>query len=277
VLTRDAAYLPPDDVGRPGPYGVAAEGREFSYPSGDFPIVVYRPIGALGPAPAIVFLPGRFASEAQYESYGRLLASRGNVVVVRGRYSWSHPDKTLANEAIALERWLSSQKDVDPKRIGVAGHSMGARDAILAAAKDPHFRAVVAIDPGGPRSIPVLDHVIGKLEVPLLLIGAEVGWRGWDICSPRDTNYEKYFDRAPAGTMELTIFGADHVQLMDDPDAFGQVVCRVGTADSRVVRTASRRATVQFFDEHLHDAEQVAFQTGRVAMIRFRETQLTTR
>ncbi len=273
VLSGDAAYLGPDDLGRPGPFGVEAEGLVFPYPDGDFPIVVYRPAGVTAPAPAVVFLPGRFAPEAQYESYGRLLATRGQVVVMRGRYSWFHPDATLAKEAVALGQWLANQPYVDSTRIGVAGHSMGARAAIVAAVDDPHFHAVVAIDPGGAASIPVLDHVIGKLRAPLLLIGAEVAWQGWKICAPRDTNYEHYFERAPVGTVELTLLGADHVQVMDEPDAFGQGICRVGTADSRVVRTNSRRATLQFFEEHLRGAPHTPFEAGGNVTVRVRDAR----
>ncbi len=271
LLTRDAAHLRADDAGRPGLYGVEAEGRVLPFPGGDVPMVVYRPVGTKAPAPAVVFLPGRFAPEEQYESYARLLASRGFVVVVRGRYSFFHPDVTLGREAIALEVWLSSQPFVDPTRIGIAGHSMGGRDAIMAAANDTHFRAVVTIDPGGPNTPAVIEHFLGTLRAPLLIIGAEVAWRGWQICSPRATNYQHYFAGAPAGTVELTLLGADHVQVMDDPDAFGQVICRVGTADSRDVRAASRRATLQFFEEHLMGAAHVPLETGRIATVRVRE------
>jgi dienelactone hydrolase len=279
VLSGDAAAMSTDDaerLGLPGPHDVEADRRTFAFPPGDFDIVVYRPVGISAPAPAVVFLPGRFAPEEQYESYARFLASRGHVVVMRTRYGWFHPDARLADEAVALERWLSTVPYVDPQRIGVAGHSMGGRDAIIAAVNDENFRAVVSIDPGGERSVPVIDHVIGKLRAPLLLIGAEVAWKGWDICAPRATNYEKYFERAPVGTVELTILGADHVQLMDDPDAFGQWICRVGTADSRVVRSYARRATSQFFEQHLSGTPQAPFENDRHATVRVRELPLPT-
>jgi dienelactone hydrolase len=270
VLAGDTSSMSADDHGHPGTYEVEGERRTFEFAPGDFDIVMYRPVGIAEPAPAIVFLPGRFAPEEQYESYARLLATRGHVVVMRARYGWFHPDARLADEAVALEHWLSTLPYVDAKRIGVAGHSMGGRDAIVAAANDENFRAVVAIDPGGERSIPVIDHVIGKLHAPLLLIGAEVAWKGWDVCSPRATNYEKYFERAPAGTVELTLLGADHVQLMDDPDAFGQFMCRVGTADSRVVRSYARSATAQFFEEHLSAVPHAPFEDDRHAKVRVR-------
>jgi dienelactone hydrolase len=271
VLSGDAVTMSADDGGRPGPFDVEARGLTFPYPAGEFQIVTYRPLGTSERAPAVVFLPGRFAPEEQYESYARLLATRGYVVVVRGRYSWFHPDQRLADESVALARWLASLPYVDGTRIGIAGHSMGGRDAIVAAVGSELFRAVVSIDPGGAASVPVIDHVIGKLRAPLLLIGAELAWKGWQICAPRETNYQKYFERAPTGTVELTLLGADHVQLMDDPDAFGQFICRVGTADSRRVREHARRATLQFFDEHLRGAPHVELERPDAATVRVRE------
>jgi dienelactone hydrolase len=270
VLSGDVASMSAEDLARPGPHEVEGERRTFKYPAGDFDFVMYRPAGIAAPAPAVVFLPGRFAPEEQYESYARLLATRGYVVAMRARYGWFHPDARLADEAVALEHWLSSLPYVDAKRIGIAGHSMGGRVAVTAAVNDENFRAVVSIDPGGERSVPVIDHVVEKLRAPLLLIGAEVAWKGWDICAPLATNYQRFFERAPAGTVELTILGADHVQLMDEPDAFGQFICRVGTADSRVVRNYARRATLQFFDERMGGAPHPPFENDRNATVRVR-------
>lgn len=218
----------------------------------------------------MIFLPGRFAPEEQYESYARALASHGFVVAVRGRYGWFYPDVQLVRDTILLADWLTDMDYVDSRRIGVAGHSMGGCDAIWAAAKDPRFRAIVSIDPGGATSVPVINEIVGQLRVPLLLIGAELGWRGWDICAPRTTNYERFFEHAPPGTLELTIRGADHVQLMDEPDALGQQICRGGTADSAWVRILARRATVAFFAEHLQGAPHVPLEYGDLAVLRVR-------
>jgi hypothetical protein len=65
------------------------------------------------------------------------------------------------------------------------------------------------------------------------------------------TNYRRFFERAPQGTVELTLRDADHVQMLDEPDRFGYGICRCGTADSRQVRNSARRATVAFFRQHL--------------------------
>src|SRR5438067_1755751 len=97
------------------------------------------------------------------------------------------------------------------------------------AAPGPHAVAARGITVGG---VSVVRGALSRLTAPLLLVGAEVSWKASRVCAPKATNYERFFERAPAGTVELTLRGADHVQLMDDPDAFGQGICRVGGADS---------------------------------------------
>jgi dienelactone hydrolase len=271
-LLHEAQLLTDGDPARLGPYRVQATGRDLKWQGDKFPIVEYRPIEYPGRSPAVVFLPGRFSPEDEYEGYGRLLASRGYVVVVRGRYSWWHPDKSLVREARALASWLAGDPSVDANRIGVAGHSMGACDSISAAAEDPLFRAVVAIEPGGPDSPSVIERVVGTLRAPLLIIGAEVATNGRAICGRRETNYERYFEHSADGTVELELLGADHMQVMDDPDRFGMGMCRVGTADSRTVRTLSRRATVAFFEEHLRGAPHTSLELGEIARVRVKSS-----
>jgi dienelactone hydrolase len=269
-LRRDAGLLPDRDMARLGPYSVQAEGLDLDAEGERFPVVVYRPVAYEGRSPAVVFLPGRFSPEDEYEGYGRLLASRGYVVAVRGRYSWFHRDTVLVREARLLANWLVSERGVDGARIGVAGHSMGGCDSIAAAAQDSRFRAVVAIEPGGPDSPNVIERVVGSLRVPLLLIGAEVATKGRAICGKVETNYARYFEHSPEGTVELELRGADHMQVMDDPDRFGMGMCRVGTADSRTVRTLSRRATVGFFEEHLRGAPHTSLEFGDIARVQVR-------
>jgi dienelactone hydrolase len=270
LLASDTVQLPAGDPGRPGRHGVAASGFEFPFEEATIRMVLYTPTGLRAPAPAVVFLPGRASPEDEYESYARLLASHGFVVLVRSGYSYFHPDDVLVREIRAMGTWLARRPDVDPTRIGVAGHSMGGRNAIVAAAEDPQFRAVVGIDPGSPTAKPVIANVVGTLTVPLLLIGAEVGWRAAKICSTRETNYEQYFREAPEGTVQVELRGADHVQLMDEPDRFGLFLCRSGTADSREVRTASRRATTAFLLEHLTGAPPVALDFGTLTNVQTR-------
>ena len=233
-----------------------------------FDIVLARPERenvAAGRAPAIVFLPGRFAPEAQYESYARLLASRGYVVAVRAQYSWFYTDAQLHRDAIEIADWLRARADVDPARVAVAGHSMGGRNAIWAAAEDPRFVAVAAIEPGTIELLPDATAVLRRLHAPLLIVGADEGWRGLEFCGRRSTGYLAYFDRAPLGTRLLEIHGADHVQMMDSPDGFGYGVCRVGDADSASVRATARGAMVDFLAAQLDGTPPRVADFGAIA------------
>ena len=269
ALWRDAPHLVAGDEGGPGPLRVAAVGVSVDRGENSFNAVLYRPADLAGQLPAIVFLPGYLAPEDQYEGYARALASRGFLVAVHGRFSPFVSDGEMTAAARTIADWLIAEQGADANRIGVAGHSMGGKAAVLAAAEDPRFRAIVSIDPDD-RGDPPVDAALRDLEAPLLLIGAEVSWKAASFCADRNHNYERFFEKAPVGTVELTLLGADHVQVMDDPEAFGLSLCRCGTADSRAVRTIARRATVHFFLEHLAGRPASPFDLGGIGRLRVR-------
>jgi pimeloyl-ACP methyl ester carboxylesterase len=91
----------------------------------------------------------------------------------------------------------------EPGKIGIVGHSMGGKDAVLAAAQYGGFAVVVAIDPDDNGNVSVVHGPIADLKAPLLLIGAEVAWRASSVCAPLATNYLRFFEQAPTGTVEL--------------------------------------------------------------------------
>jgi len=251
TLAIDAINMSKGDLAGFGPQQVVSTRVTVSHQGENLSVALFQPAHSLMFAPAIVFLPGRMAAEDQYESYARALASRGFIVVVHGWYSLFTSDMELARDASILAHWLIQVQRVDPKKIGVAGHSMGGKDAVLAAAQYGVFASVVAIDPDDNGRVSVVHGLLSGLHTPLLLIGAEVAWRASSICAPKATNYLRFFEQAPPGTVELTLRDADHVQMLDDPDRFGYGICRCGTANSRQVRITARRATVGFFVQHL--------------------------
>ncbi len=269
TLSMDAMDLPEGDLAGPGRQGVASRRMAVRHQGASVRVALYQPIDVPPvPPPAIVFLPGRMAPDDQYESYARALASRGFIVAVRGWYSPFTSDIELARDASVIGDWLVRKGKVDASRIGIAGHSMGGKDAVLAAVQYGLFASVVAIDPDDNGALSVVHGVIARLRAPLLLIGAEVGWQASRICAPRASNYQRFFERAPAGTVELTLRGADHVQMLDEPDRFGYAICRCGTADSRQVRNTARRATVGFFIQHLKAGPALPQPLGSQAMMR---------
>jgi dienelactone hydrolase len=251
TLATDAIGMPESDLAGPGRQRVDSTRIEVLNQGESLEVVLYKPAHPQASAPAIVFLPGRMATDDQYESYARALASRGFVVAVRSWYSLFRSDLELAHDAKVIADWLIQVQGVDSRKIGIAGHSMGGKNAVLAAAKYGGFAGVVAIDPDDNGNVSVVHGQLASLKAPLLLIGAEVAWRASSVCAPLATNYLRFFERAPVGTVELTLRDADHVQMLDEPDRFGYGICRCGTADSRQVRITARRATVGFFVQHL--------------------------
>jgi len=268
TLTTDAISMAQGDLAGLGPQSVDTARVEVPDQVESLEVVLYKPARLQSPAPAIVFLPGRMATDDQYQSYARALASRGFVVAVRTWYSLFRTDLELAYDAKVIADWLVKAQGADPKRIGIAGHSMGGKDAVLAAAQYDGFAGVVAIDPDDNGNVSVVHGLLAGLKAPLLLIGAEVAWRASSVCAPLATNYLRFFEQAPAGTVELTLRDADHVQMLDEPDRFGYGICRSGTADSRQVRIMARRATVGFFLQHLQGGPALPKPTSSQATIR---------
>ncbi len=268
VLITDAMGLSESDLAGSGPQAVLSERIEVNLQGESLKIALYQPAKTKKPLPAIVFLPGLMATDDQYDSYARDLASRGFVVAERGWYSPLLSDIELARDASLIAEWLVLTGKADAARIGVAGHSKGGKDAVLSALQDKRFAAVVAIDPDDYGMPSVAEGPIGQLHAPLLLIGGELGWQGPSVCAPKETNYQRFFESAPAGTIELTLRDADHVQMLDEPDRFGYDICRSGTADSRQVRITARRAVVGFFVQHLQGGVAMATPPASQAIVR---------
>jgi uncharacterized protein len=68
-----------------------------------------------------------------------------------GKYSFDHTAEDYGTDAAAGVAYLKSRKDVDPRRIGVAGHSEGALVAPILASNDPSIAFVVLMaGPGTP-------------------------------------------------------------------------------------------------------------------------------
>jgi pimeloyl-ACP methyl ester carboxylesterase len=133
---------------------------------------LYRPRPAPTGAAVVVVHGGTRAARrlALYTLLGRDLAGRGHLVLaidLRG-FGDSDRPRSLAPEEWAVERdvvaavgYLLGRPEVDPGRIHVVGHSMGAAYALAAAASDPRIAKVAAVS--SPRR--VYERVFGS-EAP---------------------------------------------------------------------------------------------------------------
>jgi hypothetical protein len=103
TLAMDAVDMPTGDLAGLGPQHVISTRMTIEHQGEQLSVALYQPAHAPLNSPAIVFLPGLMASDDQYESYARALASRGFVVAVRGWYSLFTTDIELAHDANVVE------------------------------------------------------------------------------------------------------------------------------------------------------------------------------
>lgn len=108
----------------------------------------YRP-GDTGAA--IVFLHGLGGSRQQLAGIARRLHSEGwGVLLIDQRGHGEHPinittyGRAEALDALAAVEWLRNRQEVNPKRVGLYGASMGGATCIQAASRDPDIACAVA-------------------------------------------------------------------------------------------------------------------------------------
>ena len=172
-----------------------------------------RPANLTGRLPAVILLPGsgvgdRDGVTAGVPTLGQLagaLADAGFIALrfdkrgygQSGGRAESATLNDFSDDAIAVMKWLAArrERDIDPKRIAIVGHSEGAWVALLAAAREKRFAAVGAIAaPSVTGSELVLEqqpHVLdrmkstdadrqAKVDLQTRINAAVITGRGWE-------------------------------------------------------------------------------------------------
>jgi uncharacterized protein len=146
-----------------------------------------KPAGAsASPRPAVILTGGSGPADRDGLAFGiptlgelaGALADAGFIVV---RYdkrgigqSGGRPESAslsdFSDDQRAAMKFLSARKDVDPKRIAVAGHSEGGLVSLLSAAKDKRIAAVVLIATPGIRGSELVlaqqQHLLSQSNLP---------------------------------------------------------------------------------------------------------------
>lgn len=120
--------------------------------------------------PGAVMCHGYGGDQVAFENSARALASEGIIALTfdfRGHGSSGGTlDGSIVNDVIDAWDFLLSQPEVDPKSMGLIGHSMGAFSAILAAGKLKKARVLVALACPGEFKNKVVrnpDHFVHPL------------------------------------------------------------------------------------------------------------------
>jgi pimeloyl-ACP methyl ester carboxylesterase len=179
--------------------------------------------------PLVVLSSGFGLTHRAYASFSRHLASWG-VAVVGVDFSSPANHEQDALEVIATIDWALGESGpladlVDPARIATAGHSLGGKVALYAAAIDARIAAVVAwdpvdnggppcfIDPAGcnrwsvaPNSFAGDRGMMTGIRAAVLLFGAPVG-----LFSPEEHHVARFWEGLTADGMLVFFPEGDHL------------------------------------------------------------------
>lgn len=243
----------------PAEYRLPFEPVEFS--SAGVPVRGwFIPAEFHAPSPAVVLAHGWSSNAGEMLPLSILLREAGIAVLLydtRG-HGASGKDgpitiRKFAEDILAAIEYLATRFDVDPKRLGVLGRSIGGGGAILAASSDSRVRAVASCSTfADPEELTrdYLDHMhitskpfqwlvcrfierwlgarmadmapknrIGRITAPLMLIHGDSD----GFIAP--SNMEVLYAEAPRGRTErLSVPGRGHSDVMNDGACIREIV-----------------------------------------------------
>jgi len=229
-----------------------------SAPGRTLPATVYTPATGATPRPVILISPGFQMARTQYASYAHHLATWGFGVVLTdyADTSFFADHQALADDLRAAIDWALADAGLaaDPLAIGVAGHSLGGKISMLAAADDGRIAAVVGWDPVDSDSPSVAPQRMADIVGAVAVIGETTnGSGGFMPCAPTAENFHRFYLAAHGPALEMTVAGADHMDWVDDPSCGVCGFCTPGAAAAELARAASRRLDVAWFRRRLLD------------------------
>lgn len=182
----------------------------------------YEPGGRV--APAVIFVHMLHKTRHDWDAVASQLASEGIGALAldlrgHGESSGTLPEGEAADYSVfvrdvsAARRYLATRSDVVPSRIGIAGASIGANLAVLAAAGDPAVATVALLSPSSDYRGLHIDAAMKKYASrPALLIASDD-----DAYAMRSV---KDLQKAGGGKREMLILNhAGHGTVMLGRDA----------------------------------------------------------
>ena len=114
---------------------------------------LYRPAQHARALPAVLLLHAAGGSALTLDEPARILTERGYAALALSLRGATGSEGSAgcgaeeAADAVEALQWLAHQSGIDPSRLGVLGFGEGAQIALLAAARTPMLKAVVAFAP----------------------------------------------------------------------------------------------------------------------------------
>ena len=250
------------------------------------PVRIYEPLDLKGPWPVLLFSHGLGGSRAGGEQWARLWASKGYLCVHlqhHGSDELLWKDKNPLAGFAALRRAMTAENGVlraqdisfaldemarrkttgttlflqaDLTRIGLSGHSFGARTTVttISTLGEKRIRAAIAFSPAPEKDEALNRERYGKIAIPFLnLTGTTDHLPIVDDFPAEDRRLPYQFMPAPDKYL-LVLIGADHMVFN------GQPAERKWSNQNRLVHAPLiERATLDFWNAYLKgDAEALA-------------------
>lgn len=292
---------PPSDPEKDGPYAIDEIDAKTRVPktTDEVPIHCAFPTSGptSGPFPVVVLAHGFQLPASQYYGYVRRLATFGYVALTAD-YPAGLTSKSNLRDADNLSGgldWALAAAELagkaDAARVGIMGHSRGGKSSVLAAARDPRFKAFLGLDPVDAKSplgcnetteCPDASDAVGTLTIPTAFLGETMDATGGTLgqsCAPAEHNFTTFFASATTKSLEVTIAGANHMSFLDDPGSCGFTcsMCKTPTADHAVVQNLAYAMTVAFFERNLRGiVAEETYLTGAQAQSRYVTPGLAT-
>ena len=241
--------------------------------------------GREAPFPVAVVSNGFQLPSSQYASYAQRLARWGYVVL-----RWDIPSEMggiiprgVSHRALgvmlralpesAAMAPMAPSMMIDTKRVGFAGHSRGGKISALAASGNSNARAYVGFDPVDalpPGTPPGPDYPSGAAALGMfrgrsVILGAALG--GTSMfgmpCAPTASNYQTFFMRSAAPSLEVTLAQTGHMQFIDTRASCTTACffCPTGSTTDAIVREISQVLLVAASEAAVRGADASAYLT----------------
>jgi dienelactone hydrolase len=206
------------------------------------PVEIFTPASANGALPAVIVAHGFSGNRQLMYGFGNTLARNGYAAALidfaghganPNRLLTSAGDAqndVLGNDIDAVRNWLRQQPFVDPQRVAILGHSMGASAVARYSSEHSNVPATLAISLGNlgaqlpqnaarPRNFLIL---VGANEFPGFMQGSIAGLHA---AYPQGVAGETYGDFAAGTARRLAVVpGVEHITILFSHDTYREML-----------------------------------------------------